>query len=333
MESFLLIAHYVMLRKGVVWRMLSAKNKAIPGYISTEAQRFYERVIPISQTTDFSDSEAVSQFRKAVHSEWAAVTADIEFPFYFQEIMLDGVRAVRISTDTTRETDRVILLAHGGAYVLGTPEVNASSAILLAQATGIPVISVDYRLAPEHPFPAALNDVTDSFLSLLESGYAPDQIVMVGESAGAGLAVSSCLLLRDKDLPLPGGLVLLSVWADLEGTGDSVTTLIDADLDFATPAALYDCGPAYAVGHDLGSPLISPVNASLEGFPPLCIQVGAREMLLSDSLRLASNGRDAGVEVSLDVWDGMGHMFQALPALPESQKAYSRIANFVARLA
>ena len=127
--------------------------------------------------------------------------------------------------------------------------------------------------------------------------------------------------------------MLLSVWADLEGTGDSVTTLIDADLDFATPAALYDCGPAYAVGHDLGSPLISPVNASLEGFPPLCIQVGAREMLLSDSLRLASNGRDAGVEVSLDVWDGMGHMFQALPALPESQKAYSRIANFVAGLA
>ena len=140
------------------------------------------------------------------------------------------------------------------------------------------------------------------------------------------------MLLRDMDKALPGALVVLSIWADLETSGDSLTTLIDSDLDFGNLAVLYDCGHAYAGDNDLSLPLISPVNAALHDLPPMLIQVGAREMLLSDSLRLASNARDAGVPVDLDVWDGMGHMFQAIPSLPEAIRAHFRIGAFLENL-
>jgi len=312
--------------------MKKPKNNAVPGYISHEAQVFYRAAVPITHTTDFHDSEAVDAFRQDVHADWARVTDQIDFSFDLNEEYLDGVRALRITTETTRRTDKIIFLLHGGAYVLGTPEVTASSAILLAETTGIPVLSIDYRLAPEHPFPAALNDARDAYLSLLKAGWNADDIFVVGESAGAGLAVSLCLTLRDRETPMPGALVSLSIWADLEASGDSLTTLIDSDLDFGNLAALYDCGHAYAGENDLSLPLLSPVNAPLHDFPPLFIQVGAREMLLSDSLRLASNARDAAVPVDLDVWDGMGHMFQAIPSLPEAKKAYLRIAAFLEKL-
>ena len=312
--------------------MGKTKNNELPSYLSHEAVVFYKAAVPITDTTDFSDSEAVRVFRNAVHAEWAKVIEDIDFAFDFHEEYLDGIRALRITTDTTRQTDKVIFLLHGGAYVLGTPEANASSAILLAQATGIPVLSIDYRLAPEHPFPAALDDARDAYLSLVASGCKADNIFVVGESAGAGLGVSLCLTLRDMNKALPGALVALSIWADLEASGDSLTTLIDSDLDFGNLAALYDCGSAYAGDNDLSLPFMSPVNAALHDLPPMLIQVGAREMLLSDSLRLASNARDVGVPVVLDVWDGMGHMFQAIPSLPEAVKAHMRIGAFLGEL-
>ena len=312
--------------------MKNPKNNELPPYLSYEAVTFYRAAVPITHTIDFGDSEAVREFRKEVHADWAKITEEIDFSFDLHEEYLGDVRALRITTDTTRETDKTIFLLHGGAYVLGTPEVNASSAILLAQATGIPVLSIDYRLAPEHPFPAALNDARDAYLSLVESGCKADDIFVVGESAGAGLGVSLCLTLRDLDKVRPGALVSLSIWADLEASGDSLTTLIDSDLDFGNLAALYDCGYPYAGDNDLSLPLMSPVNAALHDLPPMLLQVGAREMLLSDSLRLASNARDAGVPVDLDVWDGMGHMFQAIPSLPEATKAHLRIRAFLEKL-
>jgi epsilon-lactone hydrolase len=312
--------------------MKKIKNNELPSYLSYEAVAFYRAAVPITHTVNFDDGEAVRVFRKEVHADWAKVTEDIDFSFELHEEYLGEIRALRITTDTTRQTDKTIFLLHGGAYVLGAPEVNASSAILLAQATGIPVLSIDYRLAPEHPFPAALNDARDAYLSLVASGCKADDIFVVGESAGAGLGVSLCLTLRDMDKALPGALVVLSIWADLETSGDSLTTLIDSDLDFGNLAVLYDCGHAYAGDNDLSLPLISPVNAALHDLPPMLIQVGAREMLLSDSLRLASNARDAGVPVDLDVWDGMGHMFQAIPSLPEAIRAHFRIGAFLENL-
>jgi len=305
------------------------KNRRLPTYISPEAQAYYAEAVPVSHNVDVTDPKAVAAFRNETHAHWASTLEAIDYPFYLQEEYVSGVRCVRITTERTLKTDRLIVLLHGGAYVLGTPEANASSAIALAEATGLPVLSVDYRLAPEHPFPAGLNDAITAFKALAREKYNAKNMILLGESAGAGLALSLCLTLRDDGHPLPGGLVLISPWADLEQHGDSLTTLIDADLDFANPEALYDCATAYAPLASLSDPLISPVNASLHHLPPMLIHVGAREMLLSDSLRLASNAREANTPVELDVWDGMGHLFHAFPNLPEAGKAYRRIDRFI----
>ncbi len=305
------------------------KNRLLPTYISQEAQSFYSAATPINQRLDPSDGEAVAALREEIHGHWATTVDAIDYPFSLKEQYLGGVRCVRITTEETRSTDSVIMLLHGGAYVFGSPEANASSAIALAQATGIPVLSVDYRLAPENPYPAALNDSIEVLTSLSRMAGGADNVIIVGESAGAGLALSVCLALRDKGGPMPRALVLISPWGDLERNGDSLTTLIDADLEFANVDALYDCAAAYAPITSLANPLISPVNASLHDLPPLLIQVGAREILLSDSLRLAYNARAAATPVDLDVWDGMGHLFHAFPELPESKQAYRRIDQFI----
>lgn len=305
------------------------KNRRLPSYISAEARAYYTDATPIGHDVDMTNEAAVAAFRHDTHTHWASTLEDIKYPYQLQEEYLGSVRCVRITTAKTKSTDRIIILLHGGAYVLGTPEANASSAIALAEATGIPVLSIDYRLAPEHPFPAALNDAVEALNTLSREAANPANIIVVGESAGAGLALSVCLTLREKGELLPGALILISPWADLEKHGDSLTTLLDADLDFENLAALYDCAAAYAPQMPLSDPLLSPVNASLHDLPPLLIQVGAREILLSDSLRLASNARTANTKVELDVWDGMGHLFHALPNLPEAREAYRRIDRFI----
>ncbi len=225
----------------------------------------------------------------------------------------------------------VILYFHGGGYVLGLTAVHRAWLARLSQATGRRGLAVAYRLAPEHPFPAALDDALAAYRWLLTQGTAPEQILLGGDSAGGGLALALLAALRDEGEPLPAGAFCLSPWTDLALTGASMQTnaakdtILSADL-------LGKYAAAYVNGRAATDPLISPLYADLTGLPPLLIQVGSEETLLDDSTRFVEKARQAGVAATLDCYDGMFHVFPLFDFLPESKQALARIARFSTKL-
>jgi acetyl esterase/lipase len=223
----------------------------------------------------------------------------------------------------------IILYLHGGAYVVGSIASHREYLVRLANATRAKILAINYRLAPEHPFPAALEDAVSAYRWLLAGGAPPGDLLLAGDSAGGGLALAALLALRAGDDPLPAGAICLSPWVDLALTGASVRTKAAVD-PILTPASLETSARLYAAGHALTDPLISPLYAALDGLPPLLIQAGSDEILLDDALRLAERARRAGVAVTLEVWEGLFHVFPITPFLPESAQALARIAAFVA---
>jgi acetyl esterase/lipase len=187
---------------------------------------------------------------------------------------------------------------------------------------------IDYRLAPENPFPAALEDATAAYRWLLKSGFKPEQIVIAGDSAGGGLSLSTMVSLRDAGDPLPRGAVLLSPWTDLAGTGESIKTHAEID-PWLNADNLIPFAALYFGKEDGRHPLVSPLYADLHGLPPMLIQVGSDEILLDDSTRLASRAQAAGVEVKMEVWDGLWHVWHIFASqLPEGQKAIEDLGRF-----
>lgn len=224
---------------------------------------------------------------------------------------------------------RAILYLHGGAYCLGSARSHRFLGGYVARAAQCRVLLLDYRLAPEHPFPAAVDDAVAAYRWLLAEGYQPDDLTIMGDSAGGGLALAALLALRDAKERLPGTAVCISPWTDLAGTGDSMTGKRQADV-LLTPELLARYAAWYGNGRDLTHPLISPHYASLAGLPRLLIQVGENEILLDDATRLAARARADGVDITLEVWPGMVHVWHALAALiPESRQAIGRIGEFV----
>ncbi len=222
-----------------------------------------------------------------------------------------------------------ILYLHGGAYCLGSARSHRFLGGYVARAAQCRVLLLDYRLAPEHPFPAAVDDAVAAYRWLLAEGYQPDDLTIMGDSAGGGLALAALLALRDAKERLPGTAVCISPWTDLAGTGDSMTGKRQVDV-LLTPELLARYAAWYGNGRDLTHPLISPHYASLAGLPRLLIQVGENEILLDDATRLAARARADGVDVTLEVWPGMVHVWHALAALiPESRQAIGRIGEFV----
>ncbi|MFF0410226.1 alpha/beta hydrolase [Kitasatospora sp. NPDC004745] len=223
-----------------------------------------------------------------------------------------------------------ILYFHGGGWVFGSPETALGLTGNLVARTGLGAYSVDYRLAPEHPFPAAIEDTLSAYRALLDRGEDPSTIVFAGDSAGGGLAVTTCLAARDAGLPLPAALLALSPGVDATRSGESMDTKEGVDPIF-TRAALAHTGALYLAGADPHQPLLSPaVLADLTGFPPMLIQVGANELLLDDSTRLAARARAAGVDVVLDVTADVPHVFQAFAGvLDEADEALDRAALFL----
>lgn len=223
----------------------------------------------------------------------------------------------------------VLLYVHGGGFTAGSCVTHRELAARLALAAGVRVLLVDYRLAPEHPFPAALEDVAAAYRWLLGQGHAPRQIALGGDSAGACLALAALVWLRERGLPAPAAAVLISPWLDLALTGPSLQSRAALD-PLCSREGLARAAAAYLAGADPRAPLASPLYADLRGLPPLLLQAGDHEVLLSDATRLAERARAAGAEVALEVWEQMWHVWHAwAAALPEGQQAIARIGAFL----
>jgi epsilon-lactone hydrolase len=244
---------------------------------------------------------------------------------------IGGVGAIEVTVrGADADAHGVILYFHGGVYVIGTAAATVSLVGDLARRTGTRAITLDYRLAPEHPYPAAVADAQNAYQGLLEQGVDAGQIALAGESAGGGLAVATLLALRDADIPLPSCAFLMSPYADLTLSGDSIADREAVDRTL-TPEGLRLRIPDYVAGADASDPLISPVFADLTGLPPLLIQVGSNEILLSDALRLAERAAMADVTVTLDVTDSVPHVFQAFAAMldEDADAALDRASTFL----
>ena len=245
-----------------------------------------------------------------------------------EPVVADGVPGEWVVPKHAAE-DRALLYLHGGAWVMGSPRTHRALVADLARRAGVRALAIDYRLAPEHPYPAALDDCAAGYEWLLASGIDPGRIVVAGDSAGGNLALALLLRLRDAGTPLPAGAVLLSPVTDLELGGASHATRKAVDPFFAR-ADLRPFITQYAVAHDLRDPYLSPVGADLGGLPPLLIHVGDHEVLRDDAVRLGERARAAGVEAWTVVWPGMTHVFQMQTfLLPEARRANREIADFV----
>jgi len=224
---------------------------------------------------------------------------------------------------------RALLYLHGGGYVLGSIATHRGLVARLAEGAGLRGLAIDYRLAPEHPFPAAVDDATAAYRWLLGQGIAPERIAIGGDSAGGGLTFATLVALRDAGTPLPGCAFALSPWVDLEGLGDSMRTKAEAD-PMVQRDGLLKMAALYLDGADPRAPLAAPLHADLAGLPPLLVQVGTAETLLDDATRIAERARAAGVAVELEAFDDLIHVFQAFaPVVPESLEAIAKITAFV----
>jgi monoterpene epsilon-lactone hydrolase len=227
------------------------------------------------------------------------------------------------------DEQHVILFFHGGGYVSGSVAIHKLLCVSLARATGMRMLLPEYRLAPENPFPAALEDALSAYRWLLAQGFKPAEIIIAGDSAGGGLALATTLALRDAGEVLPVAVVCLSPWADLTLTGESYRTKAKADPILSTKK-LHHWASSYTDENNLSNPLVSPVYADFHDFPPLLIQVGSEEIMLDDALRVAEKAKAAGVGVTLKVWLGMWHVWHATGTwLPESREALAEIGQFV----
>lgn len=226
--------------------------------------------------------------------------------------------------------DKVLLYLHGGAYLIGSCRTHRQLVSHIARAAGINALVPDYRLAPEHRFPAGIEDAVGVYRSLLAEGFKPGDIFIAGDSAGGGLTIATLLSLRHAGVPMPAAAVLLSPFLDVSGSGESATTRADKDPWFDARDLVVVADNYCANAGELKNPLVSPVFANVAGLPPTFIQVGDDEILLSDSTRFAALMEEAGLEVQLEIWPEMWHVFQLLVGkMPESRKAIKKIGAYL----
>jgi monoterpene epsilon-lactone hydrolase len=266
----------------------------------------------------------------SVRAAFDALTAQVPVPADVQQkpVEIGGVGGIEV-TIAGNESEPVILYFHSGVYVIGSAAATVPLVGDLVRRTGGTAITLDYRLAPEHPYPAAVDDARAAYEGLLAQGVDPGRIVLAGESAGGGLAVATLLASRDAGQPMPSCAFLMSPYADL--TLSSETLVERQSLDpILTPEGLRVRAPEYLAGADASDPLISPIFGDLSGLPPLLIQVGSHEILLGDALRLAGRAATADVAVTLDVTPGVPHVFQGFAGLlDEAGAALDRASDFV----
>jgi acetyl esterase/lipase len=245
-----------------------------------------------------------------------------------EPVDVDGVPGEWIAA-ANADPERTVYYLHGGGYTIGSIKSHREFVSRISRAAAARALLIEYRLAPEDPFPAAVDDALTGYRWLLASGVDPARTVIAGDSAGGGLTVATLVALRDAGEPLPAAAVCISPWLDMEGKGESLKTRADRD-PWIQPDLIALGAEMYLAGADPRNPLANALHADLSGLPPLLIQVGDAEVLLDDSTRLAARAKAAGVDATLEVWDEMVHVFQAFAfMLPEAQRAIDRIGEFV----
>lgn len=245
-----------------------------------------------------------------------------------EPLSLDGVGA-QILTPPDCDADRALLYLHGGGFVFGSLKSHAGMVGEVARAARCRVLQLDYRRAPEHPYPAAVEDATAAYQWLLRRGFAPGRISIVGDSAGGGLVLAMLVAAQAQGLPLAGAAVSISPLVDMEPTGESYRTREHID-PLVQRKVVDQVIRLYLNGKNLRHPTAAPIHADLTGFPPLLIQVGEREILFSDSEALAKKARASGVDVTLEEWPDMVHVWHLHhPRLSSGREAIARIGQFV----
>jgi acetyl esterase/lipase len=290
-----------------------------------------ERIINmLKQQGEVETKKRVEDARKGM--EQMTVMQKIPEDVSIEEISVNEISSVWISTpEVVREN--VILYLHGGGYALGSIDTHKILGSNIARASKSRVLMIEYRLAPENPYPAALEDSIAAYKWLIDDeGINPKNIVISGDSAGGGLTAATLIKLRDNGVALPAGGVLLSPWTDLDGTGESIRTNRRIDPMLTIDGLLFMAN-LYVGDDDPKNPYISPIYADLKDLPPLLIQVGSAEIILDDSTRLADKAKAVGVDVTLDVWEDMIHVFQAFALwAPEGAQAIDKIGVFIKEL-
>ena len=275
---------------------------------------------PETMTTE--DLEKQRRSQEALGNMAAAMGGLVWEPFE-----LGGMDAAWMRLERPHKRRRVILYCHGGGYTSGGLGFSKVLASKLTRATGLDVLAFDYRLAPEHPYPAAVEDAQAAWAPLMRLGFGARDVVLAGDSAGGNMALVLCLRLRAEGRMLPGALLLMSPWTDMTCSGESLTERADID-PVLTPEYIYAVREAYAGSLDPAQPALSPLLADLAGLPPTLIQVGTHEILFSDAERLAERMNAAGTECRLEVWEGMWHDFQMYPSKSAAQ-AMQNAAHFL----
>jgi len=305
---------------------LQAENapNPVPGHVSPQAQAYLAKARLGQMPPRVQDEQYMERIRTILGKVFLRTSRQIDPNFFLTRQSFNGVDAYWVNSAAPEKPGAVIIYLHGGGHILGSAQQNVATAIRVTRDADIPVLSVEYRLAPEHPFPADVDDALSVYRGLLDAGYAAKQIGVYGDSAGGGLSVSMVLAARDAGLPLPGAVASLSPSVDHTRMGDTRQTLANVD-----PINRSSSDSSLYVGDTpRDDPLLSPIFADFDGFPPLLIQVGSREVLLSDAFLLARRARSDGVDVVLDVWDGMWHVWQDTPGLPEAEQACAELAAF-----
>jgi acetyl esterase/lipase len=260
--------------------------------------------------------------------DWdAAFQADIA-PISHQRVSAGGVDGEWI-TGSNAPQDKAILYFHGGGFRLGSVTSHRELVARISGACGCRVLAINYRLAPEYRFPAPLEDALAAYGGMLDQGLKPENIAFAGDSAGGNLVLTTMLGLRERGLPLPAAGVLMSPWTDLAAAGESYVSRADADPIHQRPMIVALATNYLGAGGDPRDPRVSPLYADLTDLPPLLIQVGDRETVLADSTMFADRARAVGVDVELQVWDGMIHVFQMFGELPDARRAIASIAEFL----
>lgn len=266
----------------------------------------------------------VPEMRAAYEEMAAPVQPDVKC----ERVSANGVDAEWIVAPGAA-ADRAVLYLHGGGYVMGSINTHRDMIGRISRAAQARVLALNYRLAPEHPFPAAVDDALAGYRYLLDRGLKPARMAVAGDSAGGGLTLATLVAARDAGLPLPAAAVCLSPWVDFEGLGESMKTRAQVD-PVASAEGTRLLAQAYLAGKDPRTPLAAPLYADLKGLPPLLIQVGDHETLLDDSNRVAARAKAAGVKVTLEIWPEMIHVWQAFASfLPEAQEAIEAIGKFI----